>query len=157
MARLLNHQRMPKPVFFLIAVLVAIALQSSPSRTQPASAPPSTPSPQAPATISQPASPTQVTPPASQASLALTDFIQYEKFLIERAASFEKLTQQQLDCHRSRSRRRQCRRGRSSPGHGGMGRRCGYVGGTSGVPQIPDDLSRRAIQQPWANKRHSRM
>jgi hypothetical protein len=31
-----------------------------------------------------------------------------------------------------------------------LGRRWGYVGSTSGVPQIPDDLSRRAIRQPWA-------
>jgi hypothetical protein len=29
-----------------------------------------------------------------------------------------------------------------------------YVGSTSGVPHIADDLSRRSIRQPWATLRH---
>jgi Citrate synthase, C-terminal domain len=28
----------------------------------------------------------------------------------------------------------------------------GYIGSTSGVPQIPDDLSRRSTRQPWAKE-----
>jgi hypothetical protein len=31
------------------------------------------------------------------------------------------------------------------------GCRCGYVGSTSGVPEIADDLSRRSTRPPWAN------
>jgi hypothetical protein len=35
------------------------------------------------------------------------------------------------------------------------GCRCGYVGSTSGVPEIGDDLSRRTSPQPWARTGHS--
>jgi hypothetical protein len=37
-----------------------------------------------------------------------------------------------------------------------MGCRCGYVGTTTGVAQIADDLRRSPSRQPWAKSGHKR-